>query len=778
MSKAEEVSEFTFQVADIKFSKEGFHIVRTGRGESVSGKFAARLGHCYKAEGTWEQHPTYGPQFKLDSAVSIQMKTPDALGRFLTLQLRGKGVGESVIGSLVEACKADNLDMEELLDRNQRDVLIECVGKRNEKKVDILLDIWPKIKPAADLISPLLGYGLSEAQAEAALALWGKSAVERVEEDPYELILRIDGIAFLAADKIAMKVGRVRKTDPVRLRAAFAFGMRDATTNGDIGVRRKTLIDRTMPLVNESVLEGGKRKLAAGIPPVVSAELLAQTLNEMIAGEAVDSDGEKCGFSSELLEYADEKGEMVVWFKPLVVAEETIARRLAAFRANPRPDLVGLIDVTAAKLGIKELAPEQRAGIEMVLLNPVSIITGGPGVGKSFILKLMLTLFDLAKQKGVLTAPTGKAAKRITESTGRMAQTQHSTIGWQGGTRCAFDETCPMPSQYLVIDESSMDDTELLAATLAAASNDCRIIILGDVDQLASVGPGQCLRDMIRSGVIPCTRLIKGFRFSGGIATAARAVNAGLVPETSDDGQFVFVDTENPTESLMATMKQFLEEGINPDDIQVLSPTHKGDAGCMALNRAIQELVNPAPEHGTNQRLKRDSGDIRVNDRVIQGKNDKEIGLVNGDVGWLVGMDSDSGRLELMLPDKDKPVFMMPAQSNNLKLAYTITVHKSQGAEAKYIFLALDSAAAFMLRRNLIYTGITRGSVKVVLFAPLRVLTLGVRKGEPAEGSRRTSLVPKLLKAFEGRARKVTAPAPKFDPVAEAMSMNFSDSDI
>lgn len=771
MSKKPET--LTFQIADIKFAKDGFHIVRTTSGDSVAGKFAARIGHCYKSEGVWDRDSDkarmYGPTFKLESAVSVHMTTPEALGRFLTLQLKGKGVGEAVIGSLVEACKQDNLDLEALLDRSDRDTLVECVGKRNEKKVDILLDIWPKIKPAADLMSPLLGYGLSEAIAESVVALWGKSAVEKVEDEPYELILRIDGVSFLTADKIAMKVGRIKKTDPVRLRAAFSTGMREATTNGDIGVRRKTLIDKTMPLVNESIMENGRRKMTPGVPPVVSAELLAQVLDEMIKGEYIGDDGEKCGFSSNLVEFADEKGEVVVWYKPLVQAEQDIANRLPKFCAAPRMDLVARVDEFAASLGAK-LAPEQHAAVEMILKNPVSIVTGGPGCGKSFMLKVVLAAFDAAGLKGALAAPTGKAAKRITESTGRKAQTQHSLIGYAGGSKCAFDESCPMPAQYLVIDEASMDDTELFAVTLKAAANGCRIIIVGDVDQLPSVGPGQVLRDLIRSGILPVTRLTKGFRFSGGIAAAARAVNAGQLPESSEDGQFIFVDTEEPTKALMETAKKFLEEGVNPDDIQALSPTHRGDAGCTALNKALQELINPAPAHGTNQRLKRDSGDILVNDRVLQTKNDKELQLVNGDVGWMVSFDTDKGMLGLMLPDKDKPVQMSTVQAVNLKLAYAITVHKSQGAEAPYIFIALDRSATFMLRRNLVYTAITRGIKRVVVFAPRATLTAAVHRGEPPEGSRRTSLVPKLLAAFPHVVRTVST-AKAEDPLAAAMKV-------
>lgn len=781
VAKTAKIETLTFQVAEIKFAKDGFHIVRTTRGDSVAGKFAARIGHCYKSEGVWdmdsEKARMYGPTFKLDSAVSVRMTSPEALGRFLTLSLKGKGVGEAFIGSLVEAVVSENLDLEEMLDKSQRDVLIECVGKRNAKKVDVLLDIWPKIKPAADLMSPLLGYGLSEAMAETILALYGKDAIRMVEDRPYDLILRVDGVSFLRADQIAMKVGRIEKTDPVRLRAAMSTGMRDATQNGDIGVRRKTLLDKTMPLVNESVMEGGRRKMAPGIVPVVSLELLTKTLDDMIRGVYTDADGAECGFSSNLLEAPDEKGETVVWYKPLIEAELLIAERLSKFNAPARPDLVALIDPTLAAMGVTSFAPEQRSAVEMALLHPVSVITGGPGCGKSFLLKVLMAIFDKAGIRGNQAAPTGKAAKRIQESTSRPAQTQHSLIGFQGGGRCAFDQTCPLPSKYLVIDEASMDDTELLAATLNAAGNDCRIIIVGDVDQLASVGPGQVLRDIIRANVVPVTRLTKGFRFSGGISEAALTVNRGQMPESSADGQFKFIETETPTQDLLAAVKELLRKGVSPDDIQILAPTHKGDAGCTALNKAMQALLNPEPAGGTTQKLKRDNGDIRVGDRVIQKKNDKELKLVNGDVGYVEGMSADLV-VSLGLPDRAEPVLMARDKAQNLNLAYAITVHSSQGAEAKYVLMALDSAASFMLRRNLVYTGLTRGSVEVSVFSSRTTLAGACRRGEPAEGSRRTSLVPKLHAAFAGKAPLPVVPVAKpVDPLAKAMLLDV-DADV
>ncbi|GBG14400.1 exodeoxyribonuclease V alpha subunit [Novimethylophilus kurashikiensis] len=773
--------ELVFQLADIRFSKDGFHIARTTKGDSVAGKFNAQVGHCYKAAGEWDRTSdkalTYGPTFKIESAVSIRMPSPEALGRYLVFALRGKGsgtaaVGEIVVSMLVQGVKEEGLDLEELLDHCKRDTLIDLVGTRNTPKVDTILAWWPKIKPAADLMSPLLGYGLSEAMAETLINIYGSRVIEEVEKRPYDLILEVDGVSFLTADKIAMKVGLISKTDPLRLRAALATGMRDATSNGDVGVRRKLLVDRTMPLVNESVIENGRRKLAPGVPPAVPANVLENILDDMIKGSFVDAQGKDCEFSKELVEFADDKGEVVVWYAPLVEAERTIARRLAQFNAKPRPDLAARVEEFATKLGAT-LAPEQHAAVGMVLSNPVSVITGGPGCGKSFVLKVVLAALDAAGYKGTLIAPTGKAAKRITESTGRLAQTAHSAIGFGGKQRAAFNEDCPLASHYLVIDEASMMDTELTAAVLCAAANHCRIIIVGDVDQLPSVGPGQVLRDIILADIVPVTRLTRVFRqgAGSGIVTAAKVINTGHMPETTDDGQFVMVETETPAQDLLEAMRELIASGVNPDDIQVLAPTHKGDAGCTALNKAVQALLNPETP-GSMQKLRRDSGDIRVNDRVIQGKNNRELGIVNGDIGWIDDISSDKGSVLLSLADRPEPLKMTAQESTNLKLAYAITVHKSQGAEAPYVLIALDRAASFMLRRNLVYTAVTRGSKKVMLFGSLNTVSGAVRRGEPPEGSRRTSLVSKLKASFPSIGAKPT------DRIAAAMLSDTFDESL
>lgn len=770
------LESLTFQVAEIRFAKDGFNIVKTTRGDSVSGNFHAQLGYVYKGEGTWDRTSAralqWGPTFKLESAISIRVTENSALGRLLVLRLKGLKIGEHFIAGLVQACEEEGEELEKLLDSSNRERLLEFTGIRNQHKIDLILEKWPTIKPQVDLISPLLGYGLTELMAEKLITAYGNAAVEKVRSRPYELILEMDGISFLTADNIAKKVGIIAPQNPLRIQAAFATGLHNATVNGDIGVPRAELLKHTSLLVNEVITENGRRKLKPGVLPAVSNELLEQTLDNMLAGKAVLTDGGKCKFSSSLVEGVDSKGVKVIWYKPLLQAEEAIAECISELNAEPRLDLVEQLQDIAEKANMPPLAAAQLSAAQMVFSNPISIITGGPGCGKSFILKLLLETFKKAHIRGDLVAPTGKAAKRITESTGCRATTIHNLLGYSpAGT--GFNKHNKLASQFLVMDEASMADVEITAALFNALPRNCRVILVGDVDQLPSVGPGQVLRDLIRSNRIPKTRLTKGWRFSGGIAEAAKLINAGKMPESTADGQVEVIETETPSDELIAKFKELINSGVNPDDIQVLSPTNKGKAGCEALNTAVQSLINPIPpkKHYSNM-IKRPAGSIHVGDRVIQTKNDKLSGLVNGDICWIESIDSNSGNVEISLPNDLNRKVLEKNKTDNLRLAYCITIHKSQGAESPYILLSLDPSATFMLRRSLVYTGLTRAKQKVIVFSNRNTLQRAVRIGEPPEGSRRTTLVEALKKYIPEEISETNLnPA----PTKENSSLMFAD---
>jgi len=749
------VENFTFQIDRIIYANAGFHIAATVEGDKVQGKFKASEGSFFTAKGAWDKTSPnakrYGPTFKIEVASEISPTDNNSLCKFLVRKFKGQGLGEGFFDTVLTACNKEGLKLERLLDTSDQDLLVKFVGSRHQKKVAKLLSGWPDLKPQADLVSPLMGYGLSEAQANSLVDIWGRNALDRLRQDPYGLIHVLSGISFLRADRIAMKIGKIKPADPIRLRAGFATGLRDATSNGDLGVRRSTLIRSTKILVNDAVTVEGKRVLDTSVPLKVSEAQLKNTLDLMLSGEFKEDNGELCKFSAQLVQSLDEKGKEVIWLKPLLQAEDKVVAALNRLCAPAREDLVATARSLVAAQGAS-LAPEQWEAIQMVFRNPVSIITGGPGCGKTFIQKLLLDVFKSDKTSGNLAAPSGKAAKRMAEATGHPASTIHSLIKYSAQGKALFNEGNPLESGFLILDEMSMSDIELTAAVLSAAKPTCRVIIVGDVDQLASVGPGQVLRDMIRSERVPYTRLTKGFRFGKGsdIAKAARAVNRGMLPkDKGSESAFELVETDDPKSAMLSRLEELLSKGVPMGDILILSPTNKGRAGCEMLNQGAQSILNPASlKKVKGQCLPRDAGDIYVNDRVIQNKNDYDLGLVNGDLGWIEEIQTNSGKVFLSLQDGDRQIEMERNQTINLKLAYAITIHKSQGSEAPYVLMAIDSAAAFMLRRNLIYTGITRASKKVIVFASSNTLTHAIRIGEPAEGRRRTMLCAKLKESL------------------------------
>ena len=736
------------------------------------------VGQSYVAYGNWVEHPTYGTQFKCNGATLVPAPTAGKdLSKLLMLKLKGKGVGDLTIDLIVQAGKnelaalLDAQDTESLLARIVEHVaaikgvaivadskeyaqLSKKVGGQYRKKVGILMEQWPEIRPKADLLSPLLSYGLSPAQAARAIELFGAKAVEQVEKEPYSLMLLVEGISFLRADAIARRVGVIPLNSAIRIRAAISFGLQNATSTGDVGVKRKTLLDRTMLLVNEAITEDGKRKLAPGIELLVKRPVLEEEIASMLNKDSatVVEDEDVCGFANNLVQTREATGDEVLWYRPLLLAEQRIADKLALLKAPARPDIVTAVKRGSVN-GLTGLAPEQRDAVMSVFSSTISVITGGPGCGKTHVLKTILDVCQLYHVKVELTAPTGKAAKRMREATGCVARTIHSLVGFgSGGDK-------EIKADLLVIDESSMVDIEILDQALRCLPSTCRLLLVGDVDQLPSVGAGQVLRDLINSEQIPVTRLTRIFRqgAGSGIIQAAQLINSGVVPESSEDGQLEIRYTESPGIDLITELTAMKARGCNMEEVQILSPTHKGDAGCIALNKAAQQVCNVFARNGPKQQtvfMRRDSGNIFCGDRVLNGKNINEPGLVlvNGDLGMVDDL-TEAGDLTLSLFGADKPVRLTSATSQNLNLAYAITVHKSQGAECHTILIALDRSATFMLTRNLLYTAVTRGVAKVIVFTSETVLNSAVRKGEPKEGNRRTSLREKVKLAFAAQAR-------------------------
>lgn len=791
--------QIVFKIMRITYFSDKFVtgiMLVSGQTQKFAGGFANPpvQGESYMVYGEEVSHPVYGPQFKFKSLATAFQKKVDMknIGPYLTQKLKGTGTGELTVLTIVLACGdklGGYLDAVADADARNKEIISESISsqmcadiaaylaietgkavkdistKKFEKHLQTLFTKWKEIRPQADLISPLLGYGFSMAQAQRAVELHKDKVLKVVTEKPYDLMLTIEGISFFRADEIARRIGKIAIDSEIRIKAGLVYGLQQVTSLGEVGVKRTTLINRTMLLVNDAVTDKatGKRSLKPGVAPLISKERLDEVINSMLA-KGEDSDiplfqEENCEFSNNLVKGLDAKGDEIIWYKPLLESEKNIAQKLSKLRAPARSDLLPYIRDVAVKPGAT-LAPEQLSAVKAAFNFPVSVITGGPGCGKTHVLKTVLSIAQMAGIRVELAAPTGKAAKRMREATGRMASTLHSLVGFGGA----------IETDMLIVDEFSMVDIEILNLALKAMSSRTRLLIVGDVDQLPSVGPGQVLRDIINSETIPVTRLTKVFRqgAGSGIILAAQQINSGLVPESSADGQFEVVYTDNPAQSLLDVVQKLKNSGQDMEQVQVLSPVHKGDAGCASLNKGMQQICNSMlkPRAGvTPLFLPRDNGNIFCGDRVINNKNMREVGLVNGDVG-VVETLSENSKLSLALFGADKAINLDSNTSQHLSLAYTITVHKSQGAESSIILLALDRGATFLLTRNLVYTAVTRGVNKVMVFTTENTLATAVHKGEPVEGSRRTSLRDKLKEAFAESNRRAALVASK--PVWDA----------
>ena len=684
-----------------------------------------------------------------------EFTTNENLAQYLIKKLNVAGVGPTTLMGMAKNASAAGYALIDVLNARNKAALLAITPPRQLKKItpklDEILEGWKILRPNADYISPLIGFGLNPAQASEAIAWLGDEVLLRVKTNPYDLMLGVTGVSWNTSDKIAKTLG-LSWLNKTRLRAALSFGMEQATSTGNIGVDKATLIKSTMLLVNDTELVDGRRVYAQGAELIVSVQVLEAELHEMLE-ESKDDAKKSCGFADRLVQSNDAAGVLIIWYKPFLDMESRISRDLLNHHVPANTALVRLALNNADRYS---LAPEQLQAVTTAFSSPVSILTGGPGCGKTHTLKTVMYLAQEAGLRVVLGAPTGKAAKRMSEVTGEKASTLHSLVGFGGR------DGQPIKADVLIIDEMSMADVEIFSLVLRALEDvrgSCRLLLVGDVDQLPSVGAGQVLRDIINSHAFPLTRLTRIFRqgANSGIIDAAMAINSGKTPQTSLDGQFEVRYTDEPDKLIVQEMAMLLRKGMSAHDIQVLSPSHKGPAGCTVLNNVLQTLCNPELQR-TNAielpALIQDKSKIYPMDKVLNHKNNAALGIVNGDIGEVTWIDPKTRTATLTLHGSELEVNMPSAACMNLTLAYAITVHKSQGAESPIVFVALSDSAKFMLNRNLLYTAVTRGVKKVILFTTAGSLAYALRKGEPQEGSRKTSLCLRLTEAVAHKVRR------------------------
>lgn len=684
---------------------EGAHDVIT-----VLGNFSSPVvGEFLRCEGRWTTHPQWGPQMQVRRYEAIRPATIDGIERYLGSGMV-KGVGPVTAKRIVEMFGDKAL---EIIEKQPRKLLgIPGIG---EKTLDKIRTAWFDQREIRNVMLFLQSHGVTPAYAVKIFKTYGVESIVIVERNPYQLATDIWGIGFRSADKIAMNLG-FKPEDPLRIEAGLVYVMNQAVeTGGNAFLVRDELYDHA-----EAIL--GTRNIDAALAALVDR-------GQLVVEEA--------GLFGTV--------EEAIYTPSLHQIECAMARRLK-YLADRAVD-TGMGDAkfdewlgTVLAKNQTTLSEEQGDAVGRCIRSRVAILTGGPGTGKTTTTRAVVTAFRALEKRVLLASPTGRAAKRLSEVTGAEATTIHRMLVFDPATRAfRYGPDNPLECDVLIVDEASMLDMVLANAVLRALSEDAQLILVGDVDQLPSVGPGNVLRDIIGSGVIPVARLTQVFRQAAmsTIITNAHAVNQGRRPELPSpkepDRDLVFIEANEPDEvagKIVAIVERSLpRRGFNPADIQVLVPMQKGTAGAIYLNSRLQERLNPPsptkPEIERGQRL------FRVGDRVIQLRNDYDKGVYNGDIGSVLHVDLEETTLTVRMADQD--VNYDFGDLDELALAYCLTIHKSQGSEFAVAVIAIHTQHFAMLQRNLLYTAITRAKSFAVLVGNRRAVDIAVRNDKQAE---------------------------------------------
>ena len=667
------------------------------------------VGDRLEVKGHWVQHKRYGRQFAADGWSRVIPESLDGIERFLGSG-SVKGMGPALPHRVVAHFGKDTMEI--LEKAPQRLLEIEGIGP---KKLAVITESFYEEKQINDIAYDLEQHGVAGRYAGRLLQKYGDDVKYVLTEEPYRMIHEIDGFGFKTADQIALAYGMDRQS-PQRLGAGLAYVLQTMTQNGHVCIPDAELVRRAAFLLQADAL---------GLHDILQ--------------DTVDM-GQ--------LRTADFEGTVYVYTPEAYEEEEYIAdriREMAAMKPLSMKTHVQLFLDRWQDSCHFELADKQREAVEKSLQSGMTVITGGPGTGKTTVVQ---TIIRLAEQEGLrilLCAPTGRAAKRLAETTQRKAKTIHRLLvpdGYVGKVQSfEYNETKLLPADLVIVDEVSMLDMEMMYHLLNALKPQCRCILVGDADQLPSVGAGAVLHDVIASETVPVVRLDTIFRQKEGgrIVTNAHLINNGRLPVVNEDLEFRFVEIETEADGatqISALYRSEVEETGDEFAVQVLSPMYKDPCGVDNLNQLIQERLNP-PVLGKGE-LKGRHMIFRVGDKVMQKHNDYEKGVFNGDIGQIFAVQHDM--VYVRYPEQD--VKYEGAEIDEITLAYAITVHKSQGSEYHTVIMALVNSHSIMLQRNLFYTAVTRAKRKVILVGTKRAVQTAVQNQRTSR--RFTLLIPRL----------------------------------
>jgi exodeoxyribonuclease V alpha subunit len=694
----------------------------------------AQVGESLRLTGRWGSHPKYGKQFQVDSYTTVLPATIQGIRRYLGSGLI-KGIGPTMAERMVTHFGTDILAI--IDEQPGRLIEVHGLGPKRTKRI---ADAWEEQKAIKEVMVFLSGIGVSTSLAVRIYKAYADDSISVVRSEPYRLASEVWGIGFKTADTIAKAVG-IPHDSPGRIKAGLQYTLSQAADNGHCYLPEPDLIGEAAKILQ------------------VEQELISPRLDQLAAEEGVVREGVPTSRDPGA------RTAPAVYLVPFHRAERSLAGGILELLSSNDERLPGFARVHWEKaLGWlksrtgQELAPGQQQAVKLALTSKVAVLTGGPGCGKSFTVRSIVELATAKRATLVLVAPTGRAAKRLAELTGHDASTVHRLLELQPGGDPKYDRDHPLNADLVVVDECSMMDVILTNKLVKAIPDGAHLLLVGDVDQLPSVGAGEVLRDLLATNTIPRVRLTEIFRQAqqSGIVVNAHRINHGQPPQLTDFRDFYWFGCDpaedsslHPAEETAKLVVDIVARRIPAKfhlhpvrDVQVLTPMHRGPAGAGNLNRMLQDALAPhrdgTPEKRYGDRV------FRAGDKVIQLRNNYtkgKAGIFNGTVGTVTGLSLEEQTLTV-LTDEDEQINYDFAELDELAHAYAITIHRSQGSEYPAVVIPLTTSSWMMLQRNLLYTGITRAKQLILLVGSRRALAQAVRT--PGAGRRHTALTHRL----------------------------------
>ena len=710
------LERIVFSGGDGEFTVARFKVADQAEPVTVVGSLLGLpVGARLQAKGHYEDNPRFGRQFRIVTFTELAPQTLDGIQRYLGAGLV-KGIGREMAARIVARFGDKTL---EILD--QRPERIREVPGIGGTRARAIREAWSAQRGQREVMVFLQGYGVSPALAVRIFKRYGNDTVARVRENPYRLAFDVWGIGFLSADRLASSLGIGKESD-VRIEAGVRHALEEAGGQGHVYVTR------------ERLREDAGRHLGVDVtliePAIDRLARRGEVAIERLQGVENVEDG---------------KDGEAVYETSLLRAERAAAeglRRILQSRCEPPA-----VDPAAAIARYEKeaniaLAPRQAEAIRRAFVESLLVITGGPGVGKTTIVRGIVSAFLGCKLRVALAAPTGRAAKRLQEATGQPAATLHRLLEWRPAEGMfGRNRARPLEADVLIVDEASMIDIRLAADLVGALATGTRLLLVGDQDQLPSVGPGMVLRDVIASGAVPVVRLDEIFRQAARslIVTNAHRIHEGEMPDfgeaspggpQTDTRDFFIIKEEDPATAALTIRNLVVDRlpgryGYSPSDIQVLTPMHRGELGATHLNQLLQDALTAGADEVQSGHRR-----FRVGDRVMQLRNNYDKDVFNGDIGRVLRVAREER--ELVVNFDEREVTFASDDLDELTLAYAATVHKSQGSEYVAVVIPLHTQHFVMLARSLLYTAVTRGKKLVVLVGTAKALAIAVRNARVA----------------------------------------------